>query len=90
MNTKNFNIVDKVIANLRMGQILKYVETNDVILDFGCGSKSYLLSNISSVIKSGVGIDYEVISSKKKNVEYINYKYSNKLPFKDKTFDKIF
>ena len=90
MNTKNFNVVDIVIAKLRMGQILKYVEKNDVVLDFGCGSKSYLLNNTSNVIKRGVGIDYEVISSKQNNIEYINYKYSNKLSFKDKTFDKIF
>ena len=90
MNTKNFNIVDKVVANLRMGQILKFVDKNDEVLDFGCGSKSYLLNQVSNVVKHGVGIDYEVISTKQNNIEYINFKYSNKLPFDDKTFDKIF
>ena len=52
-------------------------------------SKSFLLSTVSNKIKKGVGIDYEVVSSIQDNVEYINYKYTNKLPFKDKTFDKI-
>lgn len=90
MNTKNFNIVDKIIANLRMGQILKYVSKDDVILDFGCGARSYLFKSVSEKIKNGTGVDYEVLSHKEENVEYINYKFTNKLPFKNETFDKIF
>jgi len=90
MNTRDFNIIDKIIANLRMGQIVNYVDEGNVVLDFGCGAKSYLLNTVSNKIKKGVGIDYEVISKKHGNIEYINYRYTNKLPFEDQTFDKIF
>ena len=75
MDTRNFNIFDKFIAGLRLKQIIDYVEGGDVILDFGCGNKSFLLDSVSYKIKSGVGLDYEVKNKKKNNIEYINYKF---------------
>jgi len=90
MDTKNFNIVDKIIAKLRLKQIIGYVEDDEVILDFGCESKSFLLNSVSSKIKSGLGLDYEVKNKKEGNIEYINYKFNGNLPLKNKSFDKIF
>ena len=90
MNTQNFNFVDKIIAKYRLGKVLKYVEKNDLILDFGCGSKSYLLDLSKSKIKFGVGIDYDAKNNIKDNIEYRKYKYNGRLPFKDKSFDKVF
>lgn len=90
MDTRNFNIIDKIIAKLRLNQIIDCIEEGEVILDFGCGNKSFLLGSVGSKIKSGVGLDYEVENKKDKNVEYINYKFNGNLPFKDESFDKVF
>jgi 2-polyprenyl-3-methyl-5-hydroxy-6-metoxy-1,4-benzoquinol methylase len=90
MNTKNFNIFDKIIAKFRLNQIIDDVEAGETILDFGCGNESFLLGSVSSKIKSGVGLDYEVPNKKENNIEYINYKFDGKLPLKDKSFDKVF
>jgi len=90
MDTKNFNFIDKIVAKMRMGKVLPYINHGDVVLDFGCGNKSFLLSTVSSEIRFGVGLDYDVQNKKEKNIEYIKYKFNGKLPFKDKYFDKIF
>ena len=90
MDTKNFNFLDKIIAKIRLGNVISFVDKDDKILDFGCGSTSFLLNNIKSKIKSGVGIDYDVDSRKEENIEYIRFKFDKKLPFKDGSFDKIF
>jgi 2-polyprenyl-3-methyl-5-hydroxy-6-metoxy-1,4-benzoquinol methylase len=90
MDTKNFNYVDKVIANLRLNRVVDFVDKNDCVLDFGCGVKSFLLSRLTNKIKLGVGLDYDVKSRKQGNIKYINYKFEEKLPFGDQSFDKVF
>lgn len=91
MNTKNFNFIDKTIAIYRLGKVLNYVKKNDVILDFGCGYKSFLLDYSKNKIMRGVGLDYDVKNHIMGNVQYMSYKFNNgKLPFKDNYFDKIF
>lgn len=90
MDTKNFNYIDKIIANLRLNRVTSFVDKNDCILDFGCGTRSLLLNKINKKIKLGVGLDYDVKSGKEGNIEYINYKFNEKLPFDEKSFDKIF
>lgn len=90
MNTQNFNLVDKIVAKYRLSKVLKYLEKDDVILDFGCGSNSFLLSFSKDKIKSGTGIDYDVESRKQGNIEYRQYKFNGKLPFDNGSFNKIF
>lgn len=90
MDTKNFNLIDKIVAFVRLGQMLKYVKRDDRVLDFGCGTTSFLLNSVKSKITSGVGIDYDVNNKKESNVEYIKFKFDKRLPFKDKIFDKVF
>lgn len=90
MNTKNFNFIDKIIANLRLSKIIGSVKNGDEILDFGCGSKSFLLESVDNKIKIGVGLDPEVKNKKKGNIKYIKYKFSKELPFSNDSFDKIF
>lgn len=90
MNTKNFNFIDKLLAKYRLKEVLKYVEKNDFVLDFGCGNHSFLLENIKTKINKGVGLDYDVENKLEDNIEYRQFKFNNKLPFKDNFFDKVF
>lgn len=90
MDTKNFNFVDKIIANLRLNRVINFIDDGDEILDFGCGSKSFLLDSVNKKIKLGVGLDYDVKNRKDNNIEYISCKFDGKLPFKDNSFDKVF
>lgn len=90
MDTKNFNLIDKTVAALRLAKVIGYVDKNDVILDFGCGSQGYFLKLASKKIKKGVGMDYDVDTFKTGNLEFIAQKATKKLPFLDKQFDKVF
>ena len=90
MNTKNFNFIDKIVARYRLSKVLELVEKDDVILDFGCGTYSFLLNLSKDIIKFGVGVDYDVLSDKRGNIEYRQYKFDGHLPFKDGQFNKIF
>lgn len=90
MNTKDFNFIDMVIAGLRFRKIVDFIEKDECILDFGCGVKSFLLKKVGKKIKLGVGLDYDVKNGKQGNIEYINFRYNKKLPFENKSFDKIF
>jgi len=91
MGTKEFNIIDKFISWMRLGKVLPYVEQNDVILDFGCGHQAYLLNQIKEQIKKGVGIDYDSESFRlAPNIEVRNFHFTDKFPFLDKSYDKVF
>ena len=91
MGTKEFNIIDKLISWMRLGKVLPYVEKDDIILDFGCGHQAYLLSHIKEKIKKGVGIDYDSKSYKlSSNIEVRNFHFTDKIPFLDRSFDKVF
>lgn len=91
MGTKEFNLLDKLISWMRLGKVLPYVETDDIVLDFGCGHQAYLLSHIKEKIKKGVGIDYDSKSYKlSSNIEVRNFHFTEKFPFLDKSFDKVF
>jgi len=90
MGTKKFNLIDKIIAYIRLHEVMPYVEKKDIVLDFGCGHQAYFLLNVKQNIRRGIGIDYDVIGTKNKNIELINYNFKNKLPFKKNFFNKIF
>ncbi len=89
MDTKNFNIVDRLIAKMRLSKVLPHVEKGDVVLDFGCGNQGFFLNYVSPVIKKGVGIDYDVDNKTNSNLLFKKFIFENRLPFKDESFDKV-
>jgi len=90
MNTKGFTLLDKLLSNYRLSVVRKYIEKDDVILDFGCGVQHYLLTRFRHKFKLGVGLDYDIKDSQEANILLINHKYQGKLPLKDNFFDKVF
>lgn len=90
MDTKNFNFIDKVVAAMRLAKVTKYVQKNDIILDFGCGSQGYFLKSVSDKIKRGIGLDYDVNDIEQDNLKFVKQKVTEKLPFESNTFNKIF
>ena len=90
MGTKDFNLIDTFIAKVRMNKVSGYISSGDIILDFGCGNRSFLLEKMNSKFKYGIGVDYDVKNLKKGNIEYNKIKFVKKLPFKNSFFDKIF
>lgn len=89
MDTRNFNLIDKLVARMRLAKVISYIDEGDEILDFGCGSQGYFLRSVSDKIKRGVGIDYDVDIKDEKNLKFSSFKFKDKLPFNDNCFDKV-
>ncbi|MFA6518504.1 MAG: class I SAM-dependent methyltransferase [Candidatus Shapirobacteria bacterium] len=70
MSTEAFNVLDRLIAGMRLVRVEKYIENGDRVLDFGCGSQGYFLRKIADKIGYGLGIDLEINPKKSKNLEF--------------------
>lgn len=91
MGTKNFNLIDTFISWMRFRRVLPHLSPDDTVLDFGCGYQVYLLDHVKGRIKKGVGLDYDVETKKiGTNIQTRNFKFSNRLPFTNYTFNVIF
>ena len=91
MGTSDFNILDKIIAHLRLGKVMQFVEKEDTVLDFGCGVQGFFLNQIKSKIKNGIGIDGDLGQNLTfDNIELQKFMFADKMPFEDKSFNKIF
>lgn len=72
------------------------LKKSDKVLDLGCGT-GRLTTQISKKVKNVVGVDFSkdmlnIAKEKSKKNSNIQYKYLNitkRLPFKDKSFDKV-
>lgn len=89
MATKDFNIVDEVIAKWRLSKVTGEIGKNDEVLDFGCGHQGYFLKYISANIKSGMGIDYDAPEKNAGNIKFKKFKYVDKLPLENSSFDAV-
>lgn len=91
MGTKDFNILDKLIARMRLDKVIGFVEKGDIVLDFGCGHQAYLLQSVGKAIKKGIGLDSDSKTHKiDEHIEVRNFRFTKNLPFGDKSFDKVF
>jgi ubiquinone/menaquinone biosynthesis C-methylase UbiE len=91
MGTSNFNIIDNIIAYLRLNKINKYIKKDSIVLDFGCGNQAYFLKHIKNKIKEGIGLDYDVRTKKiLPNIRLVKFKYSNRLPYPNNYFNQVY
>lgn len=90
MGTKEFNILDKLIAWMRLGRVVAHISQGDIVLDFGCGHQAYLLSHIQNKITKGIGIDYDVETAKiAPHIETRKFLFKDAIPFTDKSFTMV-
>lgn len=90
MGTKDFNILDKVIAGMRLRKVLPHIQKKDILLDFGCGYQAFLLRAVQDVVQQGIGVDYDAPSAAiSDTISVRNFQFKSTLPFHDKTFSRI-
>lgn len=91
MGTKDFNLLDNIIAKWRLKQVVRYVENGERILDFGCGYQAYFLRHIKNIVSSGIGIDYDIENIKiGSNIKLVKLRFIDKLPLAENFYDKVF
>ncbi len=90
MNTKEWNLIDKLISKYRLSVAAKYIEKDDIVLDLGCGVQHYLLTCGKNKFKSGYGLDYDVEGCQKENITLVKHRCQGNLPLENSFFDKVF
>jgi SAM-dependent methyltransferase len=90
MGTKDFNALDMFIARWRSRAARGAIRPGDTVLDFGCGHQLLFLRSIQSVIKRGVGLDYDSLPGQPSpNLEIRNFHFKGRLEFPDGGFDAV-
>ena len=89
MGTKHYNYIDKLVSLYKLFVVRKYFESNDTVLDFGCGHQAYLIRSLQGKVRYGVGLDYDVDNYQNKSMRLIKYRFTGKLPYKKESFDKV-
>ncbi len=91
MGTKDFNLLDNIIAGWRLKQVIGYVKIGDKVLDFGCGYQAYFLRQIKNTVSAGIGIDYDIENIKiGSNINLVKLRFIDKLPIGDNFLNKVF
>ena len=85
----NEKLFDILFRELRTLKVIKYVPTNSVLLDIGCGFNGNFIKKIGPKIKEGIGIDKIVNSKQIGNIKLINDHMDNTLPFDSNKFDCV-
>ena len=88
---KNWNILDKLIAKLRYGQVNKYVVAGQTIVDIGCGREAEFLMSHKEKIGKGLGFDFRIEDREEENICLKNNKGGGStLPLPDNSVDTVF
>lgn len=71
--------LDKVIRNLRSGQVIKEISPGAIVCDFGC-DEGHFLREISPRISKGFGIDRRTKALKEGNLSFIQSNLESPIP----------
>ena len=84
-------ILEPFLRRLRLNTVLPYLSAypNCDLLDIGCGWEAKLLREVEPYLRYGVGIDLKAPLMRTDKISTMPMSLSNKLPFKDNSFDLI-
>jgi 2-polyprenyl-3-methyl-5-hydroxy-6-metoxy-1,4-benzoquinol methylase len=83
-----FNWLDKFMSYLRLKQIKPYIGEGGIICDLGCGDGN-VLKSVSLKIKNGIGLDRDIMNSRKDNLCFIQADVIQPLPLENNKFDVV-
>lgn len=83
-----FNWLDKFMSYLRLKQIRPYIDEGGVICDLGCGDGN-VLKSIALKLKNGIGLDRDIMNSRKDNLCFIQADITQPLPLENDKFDAV-
>lgn len=81
--------LEPLLRWMRLRRVMPHIPKNSVLLDVGCGTAAAFLKTISPHIKTGFGVDFKVEETKFNNIETIQLRLENQLPFAESTFDAV-
>jgi 2-polyprenyl-3-methyl-5-hydroxy-6-metoxy-1,4-benzoquinol methylase len=87
----NEPVLESTLRKMRLRQVLPYLKRYPEadFLDIGCGWDATLLKFVEEYISTGVGVDFKAPELKTGKISTLAVTLSDKLPFKDQSFDFI-
>jgi len=91
----NYKVVSRepffepILRKIRFKKVLPYLSNANYVCDIGCGCSAYFLNKISNRIKKGIGLDKNITSKQKGNIELLAFEFRDELPFRENYFDLI-
>lgn len=81
--------LEPLLRQWRLQRVINEIPPRSRVLDIGCGRSAAFLNSISSQIEYGVGVDFKVKASSTKNIQIIQQRLDQKLPFENDSFDVV-
>lgn len=82
-------ILDPILRWLRLRQVMPHIPVGTTLLDVGCGHSAAFLNAVAPQIQQGIGVDFKVEAATAKNVQTLQLKLFDELPFADDSFDVV-
>lgn len=87
---KEGSTLDKLLQQLRIRRIKKYIPKNAIVCDFGCGYEGVMLNSIKDIIGSGVGLDLKINPNYSNDkIQLIEADLNKQLTLNDNYFDVV-
>jgi glycosyltransferase involved in cell wall biosynthesis len=82
-------LLEPLLRWFRLQRVIAQIPQNSVVLDIGCGRSATFLRAIASRIQQGFGVDFKVNNTQVGNIQTVQLKLSQNLPFEDNSFDVV-
>lgn len=82
-------LLEPLLRWFRFRKVISHIPSGSKVLDVGCGRAAAFLRTISPHIDRGIGVDFKVAEIKVDNIETIQLRLNQDLPFDDESFDAV-
>lgn len=81
--------LEPILRELRVRRVIAYIPPGAQLLDIGCGRSATFLKAISRQIAQGIGVDAKVQPMQLGNLQIIQQRLTDELPFEADRFDVV-
>lgn len=82
-------LLEPLLRRMRFRQVMPQIPVGARLLDVGCGHSALFLKAAADRIESGMGVDFKVEPLRWRNIQTLQLKLTDVLPFAEASFDVV-
>ncbi len=82
-------LLEPFLRWLRLRKVLPHIPVGCQLLDVGCGHAASFLKAIAPRVDRAVGVDFKVKEMQFENIQTVQQRLADQLPFEDASFDVV-